>query len=148
MNNIYIIFPFLSAALYGLGYVLIERLLKHVPIATFTFFSAITLGIICGLVGFLRKDSFSLDFLSDKKIAWLFVFTIVANAGGWIVTQMALKHTSAEFVSFAELTYPLFTLFFLFVLFNQSQFNWQSLFGGALVMIGAAILVMGQGAKS
>jgi drug/metabolite transporter (DMT)-like permease len=147
MQSFYIFFPFFSAALYGLGYVLIERLLKHVPIATFTFFSAILLGAVCGLVGLVRKDSFSLEFLSDKKIALLFFVTIIANAGGWIVTQMALKHTSAEFVSFVELTYPIFTLLFLFLIFGQQHFNWMSLLGGVLVMAGAAIMVMAQKAN-
>src|SRR5262245_30514952 len=140
MNQLYLVFPFMSAALYGLGYVLIERLLKATSILTFTFFSALTLTVICGAIGLFRKDTFSLEFLSDQKAAILFVCTIAANAGGWIITQLALKHTSAEFVSFSELTYPIFTLFFLFVLFGQHQFNWQTLLGGALVMAGAVVL--------
>jgi drug/metabolite transporter (DMT)-like permease len=144
MSPIYIALPFMSAALYGLGYVLIERLLKSTSILTFTFFSALTLTLICGATILLRRDMLDLAFLSDKKLAFLFIATVAANASGWIITQMALKHTSAEFVSFSELTYPLFTLFFLFILFGQSQFNWQTLLGGALVMAGAAVLVLAQ----
>ena len=144
MNPLFIALPFLSAALYGLGYVLIEKLLKSVHILTFTFFSSLFLFVICGAAGLLSRNNFSFDFAADKKTLLLFVATVTVNATAWIVTQVSLKNTSAEYVAFAELSYPLFTLLFLFLLFGQHQFNWHTLLGGVLVMVGAVVLVMGQ----
>ena len=140
---IYTFFPFLSAALYGLGYVLLERLLSKVPLMIYSFCSSVFFVCIFGIATYMRKEM-SFSFLSDPKVAGLFFLTIIINSAAWITTLLALKHTGAAYVAFAEISYPLFTLLFLYLLFGIHQWNWQSAVGSVLIFTGSMVLVAAQ----
>jgi drug/metabolite transporter (DMT)-like permease len=138
---IYTFFPFISAALYGLGYVLLERMLSKVPLMLYTFCSSVFFVIIFGLATYMRKEM-SFSFLSEPKIAGMFALTILINSVAWITTLLALKNTGAAYVAFAEISYPLFTLLFLYLLFGIQQWNWQSALGSILIFAGSLVLVI------
>lgn len=148
----YIFLPFLSAALYGLSYVLIEKLLHGVPALTFLLcsmvVSSVFMMIVFGFIWTLNPESLSLEFLHDKKTAMLFIFTAVLGIVAWLTTLLSLQHNSASFVAFAEISYPVFTLLFLFILFGERHFTWQFMLGGAMILGGSIVLVMSQVAKS
>lgn len=141
---VYIFLPFLSAALYGLSYVLLDKILKEVPIVAFMLISSCILVITIGSFSLYKPDLFSISFMSDKKIALIFFATIAINITAWITTLIALQNTSASYVAFAEISYPLFTILFLFLFFGENQFTWQSLLGGFLILVGSIVLVASQ----
>lgn len=139
---IYALLPFLSAAFYGLSYVLLEKILKSVSMLSYMLVSSIFLTTVLIGIALLKPGFVSFDFLSDRKTALVFVVAVVVGIAGWIATLIGLQNTSATYVSFAEISYPLFTLLFLFLLFGEHQLNVQSLIGGALVMAGSIVLLM------
>lgn len=141
---IYVFLPFLSAALYGLGYVLLDKLLKNIPILAFMVVSSCIMTVAIGATAFLKLSPENFSFVNDKKILLIFLATIVINIAAWITTLLALQNTSATYVAFAEISYPLFTILFLFLLFGEKQFSWQSLVGGALILAGSVLLVSAQ----
>jgi drug/metabolite transporter (DMT)-like permease len=141
---VYVFLPFLSAALYGLSYVLLEKLLKSVSMLTYMLTSCLCMLVVVGVYALLRPDQLSIAFIHDKKILLMFLASIFIGIAGWVGTLIGLQNTSASYVAFAEISYPLFTLLFLYVLFGEQQFNLQSLLGGALVLMGSVVLVMGR----
>ena len=141
---IYIFLPFLSAALYGLSYVLLEKLLQSVSMLTFMITSCFCMMITIGVFSAFRPDLISLDFAQDKKVLLMFAAAIIVGIAGWIGTLIGLQNTSATYVAFAEISYPIFTVLFLFLLFGEFQFTWHSLLGGILILAGSVVLVFSQ----
>lgn len=141
---VYVFLPFLSAALYGLGYVLLDKLLKNIPILAFMLASSCIMTVAVGTMAFFKLSPQDFSFVSDKKILLIFLATIFINITAWITTLLALQNTSASYVAFAEISYPLFTIFFLFLLFGENQFSWQSFIGGVLILAGSVVLVSSQ----
>lgn len=138
---VYVFLPFLSAALYGLSYVLLEKLLSSVSMLSYMIASCFCMMVTVGIFAFLRPDLLSFSFVSDKKILLLFLISTFVGIAGWVTTLVGLQNTSASYVAFAEISYPLFTVLFLFLLFNEYQLTWHSLVGGALVLAGSIVLV-------
>jgi drug/metabolite transporter (DMT)-like permease len=138
---IYALLPFLSAALYGLGYVLLDKLLKNIPILVFMSISSTVMTIAICATAYFKLTPQDFSFIHDKKIVLIFVATVVFNITAWITTLLALQNTNATYVSFAEISYPIFTVFFLYLLFGEHQLNWQSLVGGVLILAGSGFLV-------
>lgn len=134
----------MSAALYGLGYILIERILKTVPMVTYMLCNSLLFTAILLAVALMRREDVSFSFLSDRKMLALFLCTLAVNATGWVMTMVSLKKNSAVYTGFAEISYPLFTLLFLFLFFGMKQWGWQSMAGSALIFIGSVMLLLAQ----
>lgn len=141
---VYILLPFISAAFYGLSYVLLEKLLQSVSLLTFMFTSCFCMVITVGIFSAFRPDMISLDFVQDKKVLLMFAAAILVGIAGWIGTLIGLQNSSATYVAFAEISYPIFTILFLFLLFGEFQFTWHSLLGGILILAGSVVLVLSQ----
>lgn len=141
---VYAFLPFLSAALYGLGYILIDRMLKNVPVLSYMLVNSLLFSSILLLVGLARRSDLSFTFLFDRKMLFLFIATLTVNAVAWVITLISLKNNNAVYTAFAEISYPLFTLLFLYLIFGVHQWNWQSAAGSALIFAGSAVLIMAQ----
>jgi drug/metabolite transporter (DMT)-like permease len=138
---IYAFLPFLSAALYGLGYVLLDKLLKNIPILVFMSVSSVAMSVAILATAYFKLSPQDFSFIHDKKIVIIFIATVFFNIIAWITTLLALQNTNATYVSFAEISYPVFTVLFLYLLFGEHQLNWQSLVGGMLILAGSGFLV-------
>ncbi|MCC7305532.1 MAG: EamA family transporter [Alphaproteobacteria bacterium] len=138
-------FPFFAAALYGLSYVLIERITAQVNLTTYYLASNI-IWLACALAhGYIRKEPFS--FGTAENVPNVLLLILIASAAGsiaWLFTTYALKNISASYAAFGEISYPIFTLLFAALLFGLRGFSWQHMVGGALIFAGSIILVMAQ----
>lgn len=138
-------FPIMAAALYGLGFALIDKATQTINVTTYIFISASSGLLTAFLLWFFRYEPINFSFLSEK---WQTLFIIagaaIAPSLGWILTIYAVKNISPAYAAFAEISYPLFTLLFLFLLFGVKHFGWSILFGGGLIMLGSFIMVYGQ----
>lgn len=141
---IYAFLPFASAALYGLGYILMERMLKTVPILAYMTINSLLFTAILVTLFFLNRNETTLSFLSDKKVLLLFLITLAVNATAWVMTLLSLKNNSATYTAFAEISYPLFVVLFLFLIFGIRQWNWMTLLGGAIIFAGSLLIVAAQ----
>jgi len=142
----YAFLPFCSAAVYGLSYVLLDRLLKSAPIIPYMLASSVFFTAVIACAAFIKRHDFSLSFLSDRKLLLLFAVNIVVGAAGWMITLISLKKTTASYTAFAEISYPLFTILFMFLIFGVRQFNWTSALGAALIFVGSLVLIAAQNA--
>ncbi len=145
-STLIVIFPFIAAMFYGLGYVLIEKVMGiHMNAATFLTLNTLAYIPLIGVLVVFRNEP--LDF-STLMTNWpVFLMIMVAAAApslGWLFTIYAIKNTSALYTAFAETSYPVFTIAFGFLIFGIRQWDMTTLMGGALIMAGAAIMIFGQ----
>ena len=141
--------PFIAALLYGLGYVMIERVVGvNINATSFLIVSTVAQAIV--ILGLLLWKNEAIDFSGTIPNWQVFLFVIVAGLApciGWAVTIYSIKHISALYTALAETSYPLFTLAFGFIFFGIRQFNITTFLGGAMILAGAAIMIYGQSSE-
>ena len=145
---IYAFFPIVAAMFYGLAFAFTESALKLTNVATYMI---VSLGVlILTVFGLMYIKGEKADFAFAKNPADLAIVlvAVTAPALGWLLTTYGIKNVNASFAAFAEISYPLFTILFLFLFFGQRAFDWTTLVGGLLILTGSSVLVLGQLAKS
>lgn len=141
---IYVFFPIIAAMCYGMAFAFMEKALKITNISTYMCLSALAGICVMFTVIKIKGEPLSFDFLTDKVNIAIVLTAVFAPTLGWLFTMFAIKTTSASYAAFAEISYPLFTLVFLFVFFGLRSVNWTVLMGGALIMLGSFIMIYGQ----
>ncbi|MCK5284157.1 MAG: EamA family transporter [Alphaproteobacteria bacterium] len=141
---LYASFPIIAAVCYGLCFAFTQKLLESVNVATYIFLGGVaSVFIALGLSKF-KHEPISLSFMEDKYLLIVALIAVLVPSIGWLLTMYAIKNISASYAAFAEISYPLFTILFLFLFFGVRHFDWSILVGGGLVMFGSFILIYGQ----
>ena len=76
------------------------------------------------------------------EILWLVIAVAAATAAGLLIF-MSIEAKNATVASLIEVTYPLFTAFFAWVLFRQTTLNTATIIGGLLIFAGVLIVARG-----
>lgn len=138
----WIVYAMCASLLWGLSYTISEQLLKKISIASML----ITGGIGCIIFGTglgLARGVFSNDLRELQKpdgpvkllLAGIAVYVI---ASAFIL--LATKSKNATMAAMIEISYPLFTALFAWLIFKQVQVNAGTLAGASLVMVGVACI--------
>lgn len=144
---IYVFFPIAAAMFYGMAFALMERALQATNVVTYMVMSALVTLPLITILALIKKEAVSFDFLSSKASLAIVIAAVIAPAFGWFLTAYAIKNTNAAYAAFAEVSYPLFTILFLFLFFGIKHFDWHLFTGGLLVIAGSFILILGQLSK-
>ncbi len=138
-------FPLIAACFYGLAYVFYERVFTGVNMTTFYFCGAMT-GLVTTLCyGLWNHQPVSFAFAKETpSLLIMLALGVMSSYLGWLLTTHGIKGTSAVYAAMGEISYPLFTVLFAFLLFGARNWSLSTLLGGALIMIGSFILVYGQ----
>ncbi len=142
----FLLLPFVASMMYGLGYVLLEKVAGvHINPASFMVLNMVTgLVFVLPLV-FVKGEGINFSGIMES---WpVFAMVMVASIAptiGWIASIYAIKNVSALYTALAETSYPLFTMAFGFLLFGIKHLNFMTFCGGALVLVGAMVMVYGQ----
>ncbi len=141
--------PFMAALLYGLGYVMIERVVGiNINATSFLIVSTVAQAfVILGLFIWKNEDIDLSGLMPNWQVLLIVIIAGLAPCIGWAITIYSIKHISALYTALAETSYPLFTLAFGFLLFGIRQFNMTTFLGGALILAGAAIMIYGQSSE-
>lgn len=137
-------FPFIAAMFYGIGFVLIERTMHHFTVLSFLFLNGIMGLVVAVTVWLVKREAFLTGQEFDKATLLFFIGAALAPAAGWLLTIYSVKNASAVYAAMGEISYPLFTVLFAFLLFGVRGWGLSTLLGGALIMAGSFILVYGQ----
>lgn len=144
---LYAYFPIMAAMIYGLSFAFAEKALKLTNVATYMLFCCLSGMLTVATLIAVKKEGLSFEFANNRDDILTMIMAVATPWLGWLLTIYAIKNTSAAYAAFAEISYPLFTVICLVLFFGVRQFDWHVLAGGALVMAGSFILVLGQTSK-
>lgn len=140
----WIVFALLAALLWGLNYSLAEKLLHSLSIFTLLalemLLGAMVFSLLAGL-GSFKKDWQTLSNEPNLLILTLIQVVVVSMASYLIALSVRAKNATAAGI--IELIYPLFTIFFTWLLFRENHASSSVLIGGTLIFIGVLIISQG-----
>jgi drug/metabolite transporter (DMT)-like permease len=131
-----------AAVLWGLVYVLMERLFHAVSVATVLLITS-----LLGAGVFLPFAWLHGDLARDVRTIWLtpvVLRTLLAYCAAWIAAEICISLSiaakNASLAGLIEISYPIFIIFFSIVLFQENPLNLPVVIGGGLIFTGVAII--------
>ena len=135
--------PFINAILYGLYYALLQETYGALSLATILLVNGIIFILTALAMLMLRLDGLSFVALKDQKILVVFIGLIIVATILQATHYTALKNTSATYMAFAEISYPLFVPLFTYFLFSRSELSSSIALGGGLILLGSIVIARG-----
>ena len=141
--------PIFAALLWGLSYSIYGQVLKTISVPTLMVYvalanigSALAFSAITG-----NKISLTSPFV-NPELGLLLILVIISGASAWLIMLNVVKFVSPTYAAFGEVAYPLFVPIFSYLIFRRNEFDWGTILGGLLVMIGLFIMVYFKGKTS
>jgi len=131
--------------MWGLSYAISEKVMKggitppFIMLATGLFYFLISLAIAY----FSDNIKSGIEIITTDKMA-LFNLLIMAFAfiAGTFLIYYAINLKNATYANLVEITYPIFTLLFAYILYREVQINMSVLIGGAMIFGGVIVIYM------
>jgi drug/metabolite transporter (DMT)-like permease len=143
ITTIALYLPFINAILYGLYYALLQETYGALSLATILLVNGIIFILTALAMLMLRLDGLSFVALKDQKILVVFIGLIIVATILQATHYTALKNTSATYMAFAEISYPLFVPLFTYFLFSRSELSSSIALGGGLILLGSIVIARG-----
>ena len=138
----WIAFAVSASVLWGLSYTITEHLMKKVSIPGVMLAGAIGSLLIATTTAFFagtfQKDVATLK--EDSSTSWLLAGNIAIYVAANTLILLATKSKNATMAAMIEISYPLFTALFAYLIFKQLQFNAGTLAGATLVLAGVCCI--------
>lgn len=131
----------MAAVLWGLNYTLAERVLQNISVFTLLAMEMLIGTVVFSLLAWctsLKKDLTAL--VSETNLLWITLAEIVIVTLASYLVVVSIRAKNATAAGIIELVYPLFTIFFTWILFRENHANSSVWIGGALVFAGVFIL--------
>lgn len=138
------VLAFTTAICWGFGYALSDRVLEQ-GVAPSFFLLLICMAQVPTFLAvsyFMGAAKPSLEVLSKSPETLKFVIlSIVVFVIGNLCVFKAVQLKNATYVNLIEITYPIFTVLFTYVLFKTVHLNAFSIAGGLFILCGALLVV-------
>jgi drug/metabolite transporter (DMT)-like permease len=137
----WLIYAILAAALWGLNYALAERILSNISVTTLLaieMFIGAIIFFIASLFLNIRDDISTI--ISHPKMMLFVIVEIVVVLSANALIAYSIQAKNATFAGMIELMYPLFTILFAWLIFNDNQISMKLLLGGGLILAGVSML--------
>lgn len=131
-----------SAFLWGVSYVVYERLLITLSSATTLFLSVVGSMVLYATTVFFRGDfKQDLSVLKTFGLEWkLLIFVVFVNTAANLTIMESVKAKNASLAGMVEITYPLFIVLITWGLTRHMQVSLGSAIGFAFILIGVACI--------
>lgn len=135
--------PLFNAVLYGLYYALLQESYRALSLSTIMFANGALYILLALVASFFRFGELSIAPLKDSKLLIIFIAVLIVATVSQATHYISLKNTSATYMAFAELSYPLFVPLFTYYLFSRSEMTPSIGVGGGLILLGSYIITRG-----
>lgn len=143
--HLWFIYALSAAVMWGLGYVLSEKLLRFGMTPAFMMIVAnlLMLPLLIGLVVYMgeTKQQISLLFGSKGMIFLTCAMSLLIIGGNFLILT-SINEKNATLASLIEISYPLFTCFFAWLILKETQINWAQAAGGLLIFSGVCLIYL------
>lgn len=138
----WIAYAIAAAVLWGLSYTMTEQVMKKLSAMSVMFFCSLggaTFALTTGLLlGSFKKDWEVIKTAGTelKLLGTCVAVVMIAN----VFILLSIKAKNATMAGMVEITYPLFTAIFAWVLFKEAQMTTGTLIGFVLIVVGVACI--------
>jgi len=143
---LWLIYALAAAVIWGINYAISGRLLERGMSAPTLFFIDLVFGTVAvgALITLSGRWSAAMAEVRGLggDLAWLVIAVAAATAAGLLIF-LSIGAKNATLASLIEVTYPLFTAFFAWMLFRQATMNPATILGGLLIFAGVLIVALG-----
>ena len=137
----WLFYAIVAAMLWGLNYSLNERVFeKEVSPATLLVFQAMAGMLIAGLVGGRSIPGDLRAVATDRATLGFAVAALFSYGLGNLMISLSIQAKNATVAGLVELSYPIFTVLFSYLLFKKWHLSPMGMGGGVLIMIGVAMV--------
>jgi drug/metabolite transporter (DMT)-like permease len=144
--NLWFFYALSTSVLWGLGYVLAEKILKlGVPPSVFMLTQALICLPLYGILISLRPGQLKsgIDLFSlNKATLLLMLLNGVCVIGGQLLILTSIAAKNATLASMVEITYPIFVALFSLLIFKESHLSWSTALGGLLILSGVGLIYL------
>ena len=143
MANFWLYLAFGASILWGFAYALSEKILKTGVSPAFAMVVS-TIVVLPLYVAFAISNGSiksGIQALSNSSTAlWMLVVMAVCIAAGNLLIYQSISIKNATLASMIEITYPLFTFIFAWLIMGQVQLTVSTAFGALLIFAGVAVM--------
>jgi len=135
-------YALLSAACWGMQYLLLETLFGRVEFAAAFSFLSLANGVTVALIMFViypRQDWSQL--WESWPVAGLVVLYLAFGTGAYVFNAYAIHQKNATLASLLEIAYPVFIILFTAIFLRKVHLNLMG-FAGAFLIVGGSVLVV------
>ncbi len=143
--NLWFIYAISASLFWGMGYVLSEKLLKDGLTPAFLMFigTLVSLPIYFIITQMTQELRPGIDYLTANKTKFaLLIMTALLTVGGNFFILMSISGKNATLASLIEITYPVFTFIFAWMILKDVQLTLGTAIGGLLILSGIAVVYL------
>lgn len=143
-GNLWFWYALGSAFLWGLGYTIVEKVLREgvsihlVMIIESTILLLFFIGTFY-LHGNIQKN---LEFLKSGRIVGLIIFISLLFCFGNLFIYQALLLKNAAYANLVEISFPFFTIIFSVFLLKNFEMTLPAVIGGMLILSGVTLIYL------
>lgn len=139
---IWLVYACSAAVLWGISYTVSEQLMKKISIPGVLLTAALGNILFAVAIGLWRGD-FSKDIAALKAADGpfkLMLGSVAVYVGANVFILLATKSKNATMAAMVEITYPLWTALFAWILFKETQMNTGTAAGAVLILCGVGCI--------
>jgi len=144
-NNLWFICALGTAIMWGFGYALSEKVMKDAFHPLFmmvvTGFLYLALSLIAAYFTNNLKSGVQMVENNPASIISVLLVSLSVVIGSFLILY-AISLKNATMVNLIEITYPVFTLLFAYLIMKEVQINVSTLIGGLFIFIGIGIIYL------
>ena len=130
-----------ASVLWGLNYTLNAKLLKSVSAMSLMIYQMVLGSMIFLIIGNKAKLLNDLRIVgNNRELFFLILSTIFISLTASMCIYKSIAYKNAVLAALIETCYPLFTLFFSWLIFKDNFFNFPTLIGSFLIFMGIFII--------
>lgn len=133
-----------ASMLWGLNYSLNERVFQdRIHPTTLLVFQGLATSGVALAMGLFRLVPDLRTVAQDRSTLYLVVGALVTNGVGNLLISLSIQAKNATLAGLVELSYPIFTVLFTYLLFRQLHLTPMIMAGGALILVGIVLVTLG-----
>jgi drug/metabolite transporter (DMT)-like permease len=135
-------YALLSAACWGIQYVLMETIFRRVDFAAAFSFLSLANGILVALILWIFYPRQNWSSLGESwSVIGLVLLYLAFGTGAYLFNALAINQKNATLASLLEISYPLFIILFTALFFRQIHLDGIGLAGAALIFLGCVLVI-------
>lgn len=135
-------YALLSAACWGIQYVLMETLFRRVDFAAAFSFLSLANGILVAAVLWILYPKQNWWRLGESwSVIGLVLLYLIFGTGAYLFNALAINQKNATLASLLEISYPLFIILFTVLFFREIHLDLVGMIGAVLILLGCVLVV-------